>query len=402
VIEVEAARDAVLKCAAPLTSEEVPLRGAFGRVLAEEACSAEPVPSFDNSAMDGFAVRAEDTRGATTAAPVALRIADESRAGRPAAVPVGAHEAVRISTGAMVPIDADAIVPVEDTRIEKGRVLVESTTDVGRYIRHAGDDIGAGELVLSSGTLIGPAELGVLSSLGRAVVRCHRRPRVHVLTSGDELLGPDEPMRPGGVRDANGYSIPALAEQAGAELVGIGSVADDPAATRAAVASALDADIAVLCGGVSVGEHDHVKDALAAVGVEQRFWGVALKPGRPTWFGTRDGALVFGLPGNPVSAMVTFVLFVRPALVALAGGRPQRRRTIAKLARDYEKDLGRAHALRCRLEFHEDGWHAHPYELQGSHVLTSMLGADCLAWVPTKTRVVRAGEPVEVELLGGG
>lgn len=400
MIEVERARDAVLERVSLLASEDVPLRSALGRVLAEEVRSVESVPGFDNSAMDGFAVRADDTRGAVPDAAVALRIVGESRAGRPTEVTVGVREAVRISTGAMVPAGADAVVPVEDARIEDDRLLVRKTVEAGFYLRSAGEDIGVDEVVLSPGTQIGPAELGVLASAGRAAVRCPRRPRVHVLISGDELLGPDEPMRPGGVRDSNGYSIPALAEQAGAEFVGFGFAADDPEATRAAIAPALDADVAVLCGGVSVGEHDHVKEALAALGVEQCFWGVALKPGRPTWFGTRGDTLVFGLPGNPVSAMVTFVLLVRPALIALAGGQLERRRTIAKLTRDYEKSPGRAHAIRCRLELREDGWYAHPFERQGSHVLTSMLGADCLALIPIYAGSVRACEPVEVELLG--
>jgi molybdopterin molybdotransferase len=400
MIEVESARDAVLERVSLLASEDVPLRSALGRVLGEEVRSVESVPGFDNSAMDGFAVRAEDTRGAVPDAAVALRIVGESRAGRPTEVTVGVREAVRISTGAMVPAGADAVVPVEDARIEDDRLLVRKTAEAGLYLRSAGEDIGVDEVVLSPGTQIGPAELGVLAATGRAAVRCPRRPRVHVLISGDELLGPDEPMRPGGVRDSNGYSIPALAELAGAEFVGFGLAADDPEATRAAIAPALDADVAVLCGGVSVGEHDHVKEALAALGVEQCFWGVALKPGRPTWFGTRGDTLVFGLPGNPVSAMVTFVLLVRPALIALAGGQLERYRTIAKLTRDYEKSPGRAHAIRCRLELREDGWYAHPFERQGSHILTSMLGADCLALIPIYAGSVRACEPVEVELLG--
>ena len=223
-----------------------------------------------------------------------------------------------------------------------------------------------------------------------------------MLTSGDELLAPGEEMRPGGVRNSNAYSVPALAEWAGAEAVVAGSAPDDLEATRAAIAPALDADVVVLCGGVSVGEHDHVKQALADLGVEESFWGVALKPGKPTWFGTRGDTLVFGLPGNPVSAMVTFVLLVRPALAVLSGGRPERLRTTARLARDYDKRPGRTHAVRCRLELREDGWHAHPAGRQGSHVLTSMLGADCLALIPAASGPLRAGERVEVELLGRG
>jgi len=399
-IEFEQARAAVLECAAPLGIERVALREALGRHLAEDAVAAEPVPADDNSAMDGFAVRAEDTLGARAEAPVALRLVGESRAGFPARDSLGAGESIAISTGAVVPAGADAVVRVEVARVEDGRVLVAEEVDTGRDVRRAGEDIRPGEAVLGAGTRLGPAELGVLASLGATRVACPRRPRVHVLTSGDELLAPGEKMRPGGVRNSNAYSVPALVERAAAEAVVAGPVADELAATRTAIEAALDSDVVVICGGVSVGEHDHVKQALAELGVEQSFWGVALKPGKPTWFGTRGSTLVFGLPGNPVSAMVTFVLLVRPALVALAGGRPESPRMTARLARDYEKRPGRTHAARCRLELGEDGWLAHPFERQGSHVLTSMVGADCLALLPTASGPLRAGDRVEVELLG--
>jgi molybdopterin molybdotransferase len=402
LIELERAREIVLERAAPLGVERVPLREALGRRLAEDVAGAEPVPAFDNSAMDGFAVRAEDTRGARPDAPVALRVVGESRAGRPATGTLGAGEAMRISTGAVIPAGADAVVRVEETRGEGDRVLVQAEVGAGHDVRRAGEDVEAGETVLAAGDGVGPAELGVLASLGAAVVACRRRPRVSVLTSGDELLEPGEEMRPGGVRNSNAYSIPALAEWAGAEAVLAGSAPDDLEATRVAIAPALDSDVVVLCGGVSVGEHDHVKHALADLGVEEAFWRVALKPGKPTWFGRHGDTLVFGLPGNPVSAMVTFVLLVRPALTALSGGRPERHRTTARLARDYDKRPGRTHAVRCRLELCEDGWLAHPAERQGSHVLTSMLGADCLALLPTESGLLSAGARVEVELLGRG
>ncbi|HEX6228447.1 MAG TPA: gephyrin-like molybdotransferase Glp [Solirubrobacterales bacterium] len=398
--EIEDARSAVLERAAPLEAEQVPLGEALGRVLAEDAVSSEPVPGFDNSAMDGFAVRAADTEGAEPDSPVALRDAGESRAGRPASASLRQGEAIRISTGAALPAGADAVVRVEDTRSEDERVLVEVEVEAGHDIRRAGEDIAAGEAVLERGTPIGPAELGVLASLGSPSVPCHRRPRVRVLTTGDELIPPGEEMRPGGVRNSNAYSIPALAERAGGEVLGADPVPDDPDATRKAIGAALDADLVVICGGVSVGGHDHVKGALAELGVEQVFWGVALKPGRPTWFGTRRDTLVFGLPGNPVSAMVTFLLLVRPSLAALNGADTERQRTEARLAEDYEKRPGRAHAVRCSLELREDGWRAHPTGAQGSHILTSMLGADCLAMIPTEAESLRAGDPVQVELIG--
>jgi molybdopterin molybdotransferase len=243
--------------------------------------------------------------------------------------------------------------------------------------------------------------------VGRESVRCSRRPRVAVLTTGDELLAPSEPLRPGGVRNSNAYSVSALVARAGAELATVDTAPDDPAAIRAGVERGLSADVTVVCGGVSVGEHDAVRPAFAALGAEEVFWGVALRPGRPTWFGVHaggpgdGGALVFGLPGNPVSAVVTFILLARPAIRALLGAPPaDPLRATAVLDETYEKPPGRAHAVRCRLELRDDGWHARPTGDQGSHVLTSMLGADALAIVPTASGSVAAGERVTIELLG--
>jgi len=402
MIEIEEARRLVLERARPLPSESVELRASLGRVLAEDVASPEDVPAFDNSAMDGFAVHAAETRGARRDSPVTLRIVDESRAGHPARTGLGAGQAIAISTGGMIPTGADAVVRVEETSSGDGLVEVLSEVEANRDIRYAGEDIRGGDTVLASGVRLGPAELGVLASCARSAVTCHRRPTVWILTTGDELIEPDQALRPGAVRNSNAYSIPALAERAGAEVTGITPVPDDPDITRAAIARALESDVTVICGGVSVGAHDHVRQALRALGIEEVFWGIALKPGKPTWFGRHQGGLLFGLPGNPVSAMVTFTLLVRPALIALSGGQPERRRTTAMLDRDYEKIPGRAHAVRCRLELREDGWHARPAEQHGSHILTSMLGAEALAIIPTASGDVRAGERVEIELLGDG
>jgi molybdopterin molybdotransferase len=398
-IELDDARGAVIARAAALVAEEVALGEALGRRLAEDVAADSPVQGFDNSAMDGFAVRAADTAAARPGAPIALEVAGESRAGHPAGVALAAGEAIAISTGAMLPADADAVVRVEDIERRGDRVLVEARVVAGSNVRRAGEDIAAGETVLHRGARIGPAQLGVLASVGRDRVRCHRRPRVAVLTSGDELRMPGELLAAGEVRNSNSFSVPALATLAGAEVCSVAWTPDEPEATRVALEAGLDADVTLVCGGVSVGEHDHVKDVLDQLGVERVFWRVALKPGGPTWFGTRGETLVFGLPGNPVSAMVTVILLARPALVALGGGRPDRRRTFATLASDYEKSPGRVHALRCRLELTESGWRAHPAPRQGSHVLTSMLGADCLALVPARSGYLRAGEQVEIELL---
>jgi molybdopterin molybdotransferase len=401
LIEIEEARRLVLAQVVPLGAEPVPLAAACGRVLAEDASAADPVPAFDNSAMDGFAVRSADTRDAGADRPAVLRIAGESRAGRPASARAGTGEAIRIATGAMLPEGADAIVRVEDTRALDGRVEVLAPVEPGADIRRAGEDVQPGAPVIRRGVALGPAELGVLASLGRARVACARRPTVAVITTGDELQEPEEPLRPGGVRNTNAYTIPALVAESGGELGQQGTAADGRLQTREAIAAALEHDVVVICGGVSVGEHDHVRAVLAELGARQVLWGIALRPGKPTWFGPAPaGGLVFGLPGNPVSAMVTFLLLVRPALRALLGAEPGRDRASAVLDRDYAKRPGRAHAVRCRLELRDDGWHARPTGDQGSHILTSMLGADALALIPTASDGVRAGERVEIELLG--
>jgi molybdopterin molybdotransferase len=402
-MDVEEARSLVLDGIRPLSAEDVSLDEALGRVLAEDVSSADAVPGFDNSAMDGFAVRAADTADAAEGSPVRLRIVDESRAGHPAAKELGEGEAIRISTGAMLPGGADSVVRIEEAATEDGDLVTEANVGPGRDIRRAGEDIQPGEAVIAAGSPIGPSELGVLASVGRGTVSCTRRPTLALVSTGDELLEPTDEMVPGGVRNTNAWALRAMAGMAGAEVASVGRAGDDPAATREAVAEALKADVAVICGGVSVGEHDHVRPALEELGAEQRFWGVALRPGRPTWFGTHGGegaGLAFGLPGNPVSAIVTFILFVRPALRALAGEDPARDRTTAVLDSDYEKGPGRTHAIRVKLELGDDGWHADlTRAAQGSHVLTSMLGADALAVIPAEHESVAAGETVQVELL---
>jgi molybdopterin molybdotransferase len=411
LLEIEEARRLIIAAAAPLEGEPVELVSALGRVLAEDALAPDPVPAFDGSAMDGFALRAADLLGATQDRPVTLEVVGESRAGTPAEVALAAGQAIAISTGAVIPQGADTVVRVEDTRpapsaaasasaSREGGVEIRVEASVGTDVRYAGEDIQAGERVLAKGTPLGPAELGVLASLGGARALCFRRPRLSLLVSGDELIGLGDPSRPGGVRDSNSLTISALARRAGAEVVREATVGDDPEATRDALAASLTGvDVAIICGGVSVGVHDHMRPALAELGAEERFWGVALKPGRPTWFGTLGETLIFGLPGNPVSAMATFLLLLQPALRRMLGLSPEASRISAVMDEDYSKPPGRAHAVRCSLTTHQDGWHARPTGPQGSHILTSMLGADGLALIATDSEGVRAGERVEVEPL---
>jgi len=399
LIDVEDARVRVLARARVLGAEEVPLASALDRVLAAEVVAAEDVPGFDNSAMDGYAVVAADTAGAA-GRPVRLPVVDESRAGRAAQRRLAPGAAIRISTGAVVPAGADAVVRLEDTSESGGAVEIRAAVEVGRNLRRAGEDVRAGATLLARGRAIGPAELGVLASVGADPVPCARRPRVAVLTTGDELRGPGESLERGQVRDTNAYAVPAQARRTGAEVVMVEAVPDDYGVTVEALHRGLEADLLVICGGMSVGAHDHVKPALAQLGVAPEFWGLALRPGKPTWFGVHpDGTLVFGLPGNPVSAMVTFHLLARTALAALVGTDPGATRVSATFDADYSKRPGRAHAVRCRLEVRDDGWHVRPTKEQGSHILTSMLEAQALALLERDRGDVRAGERVTAELL---
>jgi molybdopterin molybdotransferase len=392
LISIDEGRRRVLEAVRPLAAEDVPLGGALGRVLAENLESSIDVPPFDSSALDGFAV---------IAGPRAeLEVIGESRAGHPIAERLRPGAAIRISTGAVIPAGTTAVVPVERSGAgANGRVRVDASRE-GDNIRRAGEDVPAGRVVLRKGTVLGPAELGVAASLGRGSLVCSRRPRVAVLATGDELTEPGEALAAGRIYSSNAWALAAQVERAGALVVGRETVRDRADDTRAALARALDAaDVVIVSGGVSVGPHDHVKPALADLGAEERFWGVRLRPGKPTWFGTRAETLAFGLPGNPVSAMVTFQLFVRPGLAALQGADPSATRAQATLDVAVPRNPKREEAVRVRLQGAGDGWHATPTGPQGSHVLTSMLGADALARIEQGEGTVEAGERVEIELL---
>jgi molybdopterin molybdotransferase len=410
LISIAEARRRVLESVTRLGDEDVPLDLALGRVLAEDVTSAIDVPPFDSSGMDGYALIAGPESE--------LEVIDEARAGHPASEAVRPGAAVRISTGAAIPEGADAVVPVERTtavtagkghavevdveiqrKVQPDRVRVPET-EPGANIRRAGEDVSLGAVVLRPGTVLGPAELGVAASVGSASLRCGLRPRVAVLATGDELTPPGEPLAPGAIYGSNGFALSAQVERAGAALAGRGTVPDSPDGTREAIREALEAaDVVIVSGGVSVGPHDHVKDALRDLGVEERFWGVRLRPGKPTWFGTRDGTLAFGLPGNPVSAMVTFQLFARPALAALQGAAADAPRATAVLAHPVARNQRREEAVRVRLRHTDEGLVAETTGEQGSHMLTSMLGADGLALIAPGDGELAAGERVEVELL---
>ena len=313
-ITIERAIAHVAAHAAPLAHESVALEDAYGRFLATDVHAPIALPSFPNSAMDGFAVHADE-------APGTLRIIGESAAGVPFAGVVGAGEAVAISTGAVVPNGTDGIAPVEIASVSGDQVRINASVTRGEYLRAQGSDVQAGDLLLCAGTRIGPAQVGALAAVGLNAVTCHRRPRVAVLATGSELREPGQPLDPGEIYNSNGPMLRVALRSAGVNVTEIPVAVDTVAAHREALVRALEHDAVISTGGVSVGPHDLVREVERQLGVTEVFWRVAMRPGKPVTFGTRGRSLVFGLPGNPVSTLVCFELFVRPALMALQGDR---------------------------------------------------------------------------------
>jgi molybdopterin molybdotransferase len=389
MLSVDEARELVLAHARVRARESVPLVRAPGRVLAEPVAALHDVPPFANAGMDGFAARAG-------AAGRALAVVGESRAGAAYPGTVGDGEAVRISTGAPLPAGADGVVPVEEATQADGRVTLHTALAAGRSVRRAGDDLPAGAPALPAGTLLGPAEIGVAAAAGHAALPCVRRPRVVILTTGDELVAPGEPLGPGQIHEANLLTLHALASGDGGDVLRTEHVADREDATRAAIGRALaDADLLLLSGGVSVGPHDHVKPALDHQDVREVFWRVALRPGKPTWCGTHGDTLVLGLPGNPASTMVTYLLFARPAILRMRGLEPRAAVRRARLTQEVRRLADREELVRVTL----DADAATPTGDQGSHRLTSMLGADGLARIRAGAGVLAAGTEVDVEVV---
>ncbi len=371
----------------------VALADAATRTLAEPIVARADIPPFANSAMDGFVV-------APGPAERRLRIAGEARAGHPLAAPAHLGEAIRISTGAPVPAGGEAVVPIERVREDDGWITLTATVAAGDHVRGAGEDVCAGATAAAPGTVLGAVELGIAAASGNAQLACAPRPRVAVVVTGDELIGAGEPLGPGQIHDSNAIMLATAARRAGADASRLATIGDDRKATEQGLAAALEgADVLVVSGGVSVGPHDHVKGALAQLDVEERFWRVALKPGKPTWFGTRGAQLVFGLPGNPVSAYVCFALFVAPALRAMLGRSALPQRGLARLGAAVAAAPAREQAIGARIEHGPTGTTAWPVGQQGSHRLSSLLGAEVLVFLPASARETAAGAEVEFEPL---
>ncbi len=401
-ISVGEARRAILGRVGRLPAERVAVGQALGRVLAQPVVSRLDLPPWDNSAMDGYAVRAADVLEGKRL-PIALDVPAGAGGGR--VLPEGA--AARIMTGAPIPQPADAIVPVESSSGPRGAgayadlgewVSFREAPAPGHHVRRRGEDVRRGEVVVEAGEVCTPARIALTASVGRAAVSVFRRPRLSIVSTGDELVDADEAGRPDRIVNGNAYGLAAMVRDAGAIPTLLPIVPDDGAALRAAFVDALQADAVVTVGGVSAGARDLVLPALQAAGVELVFRGVALKPGGPMAFGVRwDGRPVFALPGNPVSALVTFELFVRPALLWMAGHRRCLRRPLrARLEAAVEPAPGKETYLRCRLEPDGEGWRAGLSGPQGSGVLSALARADGLLRVPAEAARLDPGSEVDV------
>jgi molybdopterin molybdotransferase len=399
LLAVDEARARVLQAVYPSEPRDVLVADARGLVLAADVIASHALPRFDNSAMDGFAVRAEDTAGASEANPAGLVIAGEVRAGEPGGVEVAPGGAVRIMTGAPVPQGADAIVPVEHTQEKEGRVLVSVPAVPGRHVRPAGEDVTGGSVVLESGTELEGGELALLASIGSSPLPVRTGPRVAVLVTGDELVAAEATPGPGQIRDSNSTAIRALILEAGGEPVPFGPVEDTREAVLEALARAAEiSDLIVSSGGVSVGRYDFVKDAVEQLG-HIDLWRVAMQPGKPVVLGAVGPTPFLGLPGNPVSIHIGFEQFVRPAIRKMRGCRSLLRpRITATMTQTVEKPPGRLHFVRVRLAVSGDRWEATPTGPQGSHIQSSLVGCHGVARFEPEESVLEAGSRAVVEV----
>jgi molybdopterin molybdotransferase len=400
MITVEEALDKILSRIHPLGSEKVSILEALRRVCAEDTTAKRDIPPFDNSAMDGYAVRSEDIQDASPKHPVQLEVIEDLPAGFIPRKRVERGKAIRIMTGAPIPEGANTVVPVEGSRNEGNFVSIFMATLSHENIRNAGGDVKKGECVISAGDLIDPAAIGILASLGRSFVPVYQRATVAILCTGEELVDVDGDL--GGIRivSSNSYSLAAQVKDCGAVPIQLGIAGDRKEEIREKLLQGLRADVLISSAGVSVGDYDFVKDVLGDLGVEIVFWRVAMKPGMPVVFGTIQGKPVFGLPGNPVSSMVSFEQFVRPSLLKMMGHHRLFRPVIdAILKEGIQKTPGRRHFMRAFVTFEKDQYFVVPTGPQGSGILKSMVKANGLMVIPEDCELVKAGERVKVQLL---
>jgi len=393
----EEARKIILDSVIPLGAENVEILAALGRVLAEDIAAPWDMPLFDNTAMDGYAVHSEDCRE-----PSILRIAGFLPAGGFRSEPVGRGTAVRILTGAPIPPDADAVVPFEETEDHDDQVTVKKRVKPGDNIRFKGEDVKQGEIILPAGTVLRSSEISMLASFGKLFIPVHRRVRVAILSTGDELVEPGEPLAPGKIINSNSLALAASVSQAGAIPVMLGIARDNRESLREKLSEGLRADVLITSAGVSAGDCDYVRDVLDELMVKQVFWKVDIKPGRPTAYAMRDGKPIFSLPGNPVSSLLTFEEFVRPALLKMMGHRRVLRPFVSATLRDeIRKKPGRVNFVRVAIERENGELFARSPGKQDTGYLKTLLLADGIAVIPSDRGDLSAGERVDVQLIAG-
>jgi molybdopterin molybdotransferase len=397
LIEYPEAERLVLESTPRLPVEEVPLEGAPGLALARDLKATTDSPPFDNSAVDGYAVRSGDAEVGRV-----FGVVDEAPAGRPARKGVGEGEAIKIFTGGVIPDGADAVVMVENTSGWGETFELKKVPAPGSNLRAAGEDTRRGDIILPGGTEVGSPEIALAATQGYGALPVYRRPKVVVLSTGTELVEPGtRDLEPGEIFDSNSYALVAAAREAGAEARRLYAASDEADTLRSAIEEALEtADVVVTSGGVSVGEKDLVKSTMLDLGVEQVFWGVKFKPGKPLFYGTRGETRLFGLPGNPVSAVVCFDLFVRPSLMRMMGRTDKSRpRITVYFERQIVNKFGRLHAMRVSLKRTEKGWLAESVGAQGSGLVSSLTKADALALIGPAADGIPPGEPIEAIVL---
>jgi molybdopterin molybdotransferase len=386
-----------------LGEEEIPLTEAAGRYLASDVVADLDSPPFDNSAMDGYAVRAVEVASASTETPVRLPVSDESRAGGGVPSELELGTACRIFTGSTMPPGSDAVVIQEDTKRSGEEVDIFEPSTVGRHVRAQGSDVRSGETILRRGDRLWPGEIGLLASQNVARVRVYRQPRVALLSTGDELKALGEELAPGTIVNSNVYVLAEMLNLLGAIPCALPAASDDLPSIEAALRKALEADVVITSGGVSVGAYDFVQEAFQRVGIHPEFWKVRIKPGKPLTFGLYEGKPVIGLPGNPISAMVTFEILVAPCLRQMLGDRePHPQPVVARLQHAYHRRPGRVEIARGVATRHGDEIQVSLHKLQGSGSLPSFVGVNALVILPSERGDLEAGERVDVILWGSG
>lgn len=398
---VDEALKIVLDNTKVLGTERIPLQDSYGRVLGEDIDSNIYLPPWDNSAMDGYAVKWEDIKGASKEQPAELRIIGDLRAGSMPDKSIRNGEAIRIMTGAPVPDGADTVVRVEDTKFEGDRVSIFRSGKKGENVRKKGENVKKGDRVLSKGVIIGPGQLGATAMVGKPVVTVYRRPEVMIMSTGDELADLDEELTENKIPNSNSYAVAAQVIEAGGVPHILGIARDTKESLREKIGQGLAGDILIVSGGVSVGQYDFVKDILKEYGIDMKFWSVGIRPGHPIAFGLVGEMPIFGLPGNPVSTMVTFEVFARPALLKMGGHTALFRPVVdAVIEEEFHDRPGRTHYVRAAVRYKDGKYLVRSTGAQGSGVLMSMAYANSFMILPPDKDKVLPGEIVKVQLIG--